>query len=142
MSPIQKMVDDGTFNPMNDEEVVKEIRLLLENLDEMPAHFRCGDFSLNLLMQVDGHLDKDKEAMINEIDRYLAMTREQKQAYSLIQRSYPGMRPLDVVEDESLMAQARESIERLEARKKDGFNKYIRRLMTHQLPQPQTECWS
>jgi hypothetical protein len=40
-------------------------------LDEMPAHFRCGDFSLNLLMQVDGCLDRDKPAMIAEIDKFL-----------------------------------------------------------------------
>ena len=141
LSPLQKMVEEGTFEPMNDEEVVREIRLLLENLDEMPSHFRCGDFSLNLLMQVDGRLDVDKKAMIDIIDRYLALTPEQKQAYSLIQRSYPGMRSLEVVEDDSVVKQLAEKIKALET-KEDGFNKQIRRLMTFQLPQPQTDAWS
>ncbi len=141
MSPLKRMVDEGVFDPLDDEEVVSEIRLLLEHLDEMPTHFRCGDFSLNLLMQVDGRLDTHKQAMIDEIDRYLAMSREQKQAYSLIQRSYPGMRDLDVVQDEALMAKLRVEIRRLEAREGDGFNRYIRSLMTQQLPQPQTDCW-
>lgn len=142
MSPLQKMAEEGTFQPMNDEEVVEEIRLLLENLEEMPSQFRCGDFSLNLLMQVDGKLESHKGAMIREIDRYLAMSRRQKQAYSLIQRSSPGMRPLDVVENESLLAKLDPEIERLEKSGQGGFDGYIRGLMTYQLPQPQTDCWA
>jgi radical SAM superfamily enzyme YgiQ (UPF0313 family) len=140
LSPLQEMVEEGSFEPMNDEEVVREIRLILEHLDEMPSHFRCGDFSLNLLMQVDGRLDVDKNAMLHEIDRYLALTHEQKQAYSLIQRSYPGMRPLDAVEDERAVKALAGKIKTLEAQE-GGFDTYIRRLMTYQLPQPQTHAW-
>lgn len=140
-SPIQKMIEEGTFQPMNDEEVVKEIRLLLVTLDKMPSHFRCGDFSLNLLMQVDGRLDTQKDAMIREIDRYLAMTEEQKKAYSLIQRTYPGVIPLDTVKDEKIMEQIRREIEILE-KEEDGFNKHLRRLMSYQLPQLQTGFWT
>lgn len=142
MSPIQRMVDEGSFVPLTDEEVVKEIRLLLENLDEIPSRFRCGDFSLNLLMQVDGYLDKDKERMIAEIDRYLGLSEEQKKAYSLIQRTYPGMRSLDVLDDENLLYQMKPEIEKMERQGPDGFNKYIRKLMTYQLPQPQTDVWT
>jgi len=140
MSPFQRMIEEGSFEPMNDEEVVTEIRLLLENLDEMPAYFKCGDFSLNLLMQVDGRLDTDKKAMIIEIDRYLAMTREEKLAYSIIQRTYPGLRDLDVVLDEGIMEGIRKEINRLE-QKSGGADNYIRMLMTYQLPQPQTDSW-
>jgi histone acetyltransferase (RNA polymerase elongator complex component) len=141
MSPLQRMVDEGIFEPLSDEEVVIEIRALLEHLDEMPTHFRCGDFSLNLLMQVDGRLDTHKQAMIDEIDRYLALSKEQKQAYSLIQRTYPGMRDVSAVHDDDLMNEARVEIRRLEKQQEDGFNKYIRSLMTRQLPQLQTDCW-
>ncbi len=140
-SPMQKMVKEGSFVPMSDEEVVKEIRLLLENLDEIPSHFRCGDFSLNLLMQVDGPLDRRKQVMIREIDKYLALSAEQKKAYSLIQRSSPGMRSLETVEDERLMKRLSEDIARLEESEEDGFNQYIRTLMSYQLPQPQTDLW-
>ena len=135
------MVDDGIFEPLNDEEVVTEIRAMLEHLDEMPSHFRCGDFSLNLLMQVDGRLDTHKQAMLEEIDKYLSMSKEQKQAFSLIQRTYPGMMDIAVVQDDALMKEARRKIRRLEEHEEDGFNKYIRSLMTRQLPQLQTDCW-
>ena len=34
-SPMKKMVDEGTFLPMTDEEIVAEIRLLISYLDEI-----------------------------------------------------------------------------------------------------------
>ena len=141
MSPLQRMIEAGTFDPMTDAEIVAEIRLLLEHLDEMPTHFRCGDFSLNLLMQVDGHLDRDKKAMMAELERFLDLDPLQQKAFSLIQRSYPGLRPLDVVNDPQVIEKARGEIDRLDALEPDGFNKAIRVLMSHQLPQPTTDCW-
>ncbi|WP_419660453.1 radical SAM domain protein [Desulfosarcina variabilis str. Montpellier] len=141
LSPMQKMIDNGTFAPMNDEEVVEEIRLLLENLDEMPTHFRCGDFSMNLLMQVDGRLDQKKAAMIEEIDRYLSLSREQKQAFSLIQRSYPRETPLDVVLNRDIVEKIRQEVQKLEDQEEGGFDRHIRTLLSYQLPQPQTDCW-
>ena len=140
LSPFQRMIDEGTFEPMSDEEVVEEILLLLENLDEMPSQFRCADFSLNLLMQVDGRLDTNKDDMIKEIHKYLSMTREQKQVYSLIRRTYPGIKQVDGVQDEKMMESLRKDIEALE-KEDGGFDNYIRMLMARQLPQPQTDCW-
>jgi hypothetical protein len=91
-------------------------------------------------MQVDGRLDSDKKSMMDEIDRYLALTKEQKLAYSLIQRSYPGMRPIDVVRDEGVMEKMRKEITRLE-KDSGSVHEHIRALMTCQLPQPQTDTW-
>ena len=108
----------------------------------MHSYFHCGDFSLNLLMQVDGYLDTDKAAMLRELDAFLALTKEQKQAYSLIQRSYPAQQPIDVVKDPKVMEQLTPEIEKLEQRGEDGFNKHIHHLMTYQLPQPQTDTWT
>lgn len=141
-SPMQKMVEEGTFVPMNDEEIVAEIKLLVENLDEMHSYFHCNDFSLNLLMQVDGYLDTNKDAMLRELDAFLSLTTEQKQAYSLIQRSYPAQQPIDVVRDPKVMEQIRPEIEKLQARGENGVNQYIQHLMTYQLPQPQTDNWA
>ena len=142
-SPMQKMVEAGTFIPMSDEEVVAEIRLLLSNLDEMHTYFRCGDFSLNLLMGVDGYLDSQKDEMLQEIDRYLSLSKRHKQAYSLIHRSgHPFQRLDDLVRDENVLDQISSKIEKMEKNEKDGFNKYIRHLMSYQLPQPQTDKWA
>ena len=140
-SPMNKMVADGTFVPMSDDEMVAEIRLLVAELDEMHSYFSCGDYSPNLLMQVDGYLDEKKAYMIEEIDKFLSLTREQRQAYSLLRRSSYMNYPIDVVMNENAMKQLRPEIEKLEKAGEDGFNKYIQHLMSYQIPQPQTDNW-
>jgi radical SAM superfamily enzyme YgiQ (UPF0313 family) len=141
-SPMRKMVKEGIFVPMTEEEIVVEIRLLVATLREMHSYFSCGDFSLNLLMQVDGYLDKKKEYMLKELDTYLSLTKEQKQAYSLLRRGSFGQYPISAVQDEGLMKKIRPEIEKLEKGEEDGFNKYIETLMSYQLPQPQTDDWN
>ncbi|MBN1254499.1 MAG: radical SAM protein [Deltaproteobacteria bacterium] len=140
-SPMRKMVEEGKFVPMSDDEIVAEIRLLVEKLDEMHSYFHCADFSLNLLMQVDGYLDTDKAAMLRELDAFLSLSKEQKQAYSLLQRSYPAQHPLNAVRDPKVMEQLLPEIEKIQKGGDDGFNTYIQHLMTYQLPQPQTDTW-
>ena len=44
LSPMQKMVREGTFVPMADDEMVGEIRLLVEDLDEMHSYFSSQRF--------------------------------------------------------------------------------------------------
>lgn len=140
-SPLNKLVQEGIFIPMSDDEMVAEIRLLVESLDEIHSYFSCGDYSPNLLMQVDGYLDEKKAYMLHEIDRFLSLTREQRQAYSLLRRTSYMNYPVDVVLNENVMRQIVPEIEKLEKREEDGFNKYIQTLMSYQLPQPQTDNW-
>jgi radical SAM superfamily enzyme len=142
-SPMQRMVEEGKFVPMADDEIVGEIRLLLAELAERHSYFSCADFSLNLLMQVDGYLDRKKEEMLKELDRFLGLETEQRQIYSLIRRGSPGVSyPLDAVNDRNLVDKVLPEIKKLESQGPDGFNRYIRMLMTYQLPQPQTEYWT
>jgi radical SAM superfamily enzyme len=142
-SPMQRMVEEGTFLPMADDEIAGEIRLLVANLSEMHSYFSCADFSLNLLMQVDGYLDEKKEAMLQELDKFLNSGKEQRQAYSLLRRSSPGVPyPLDVLEDKNLINRVLPEIKKLESNGPDGFDRYIWMLMSYQLPQPQTEYWT
>lgn len=141
-SPMQKMVGEGAFVHMTDEEIVAEIRLLIACLNEMHSYFSCADFSLNLLMHIDGYLDEKKTWMLSEIDRYLALTKTEKQIYSLLRRSNYGSFPIDVVKNEDLIRRALPEIDKLEKSGDDGFNKYIQLLMSYQLPQPQTANWT
>jgi radical SAM superfamily enzyme len=141
-SPMKKMVDTGTFVPMTDEEIVAEIRLLVSCLDEIHSYFSCGDYSPNLLMQVNGYLDEKKADMLKELDKFLSLTPEQKKAYSLIRRTSPMNYPVEIVLDEEVMKQVLPEIEKLKRGGPDGFNRYIERLMSYMIPQPQThEAW-
>jgi len=141
LSPLNKMIQDGIFEPMTDEEMVAEIRLLVTHLDETHTYFSCGDYGRNLLMQVDGYLDEKKAYMLEELDRFLSLDKEQKQAYSLLRRTSYRNYPLDVVFDEAIMKQIRPEIEKLEKSGEDGFNNYIQSLMSYQMPQPQGGEW-
>jgi len=142
MSPMQKMVKEGTFVPMTDEEIVAEIRLLVENLRQMHSYFSCGDFSLNLLMHVDGWLDEKKDYMLKELDKFLSLNKRQKQAYSLLRRSSYYHYPISVVENPDTMAKIEPEIERIEKAGDGAFDRYIWQLMSYQLPQPQTDNWN
>ncbi len=142
MSPMRRLVADGSFVAMNDAEIVGEIRTLVANLDEMHTYFSCGDFSLNLLMQVDGPLNEKKTYMLSELDRFLALTPEQQKAYALIRRSSYMHYPIEAVYDEGLMKKILPEIEKLEKDDPEGFYKYIEHLKSYQLPQPQTDDWN
>jgi radical SAM superfamily enzyme YgiQ (UPF0313 family) len=138
-SPMKKMVEEGSFVPMTDEEIVAEIRLLVSCLDEIHSYFSCGDYSPNLLMQVNGYLDEKKADMLKELDKFLSLTPEQKKAYSLIRRSNSMNYPVDIVLDERVMKQVLPEVEKLERSEPDGFNRHIDMLMSYMIPQPQTD---
>jgi radical SAM superfamily enzyme len=138
-SPMRKMVDAGTFLPMTDEEIVAEIRLLVSCLEEIHSYFSCGDYSPNLLMQVNGYLDQKKAEMLGEIDKFLSLTPQQKKVYSLIRRSNSMNYPVDIVLDEKVIKEVLPEIEKLEQGDPEGFNRYIETLMSYMIPQPQTD---
>jgi radical SAM superfamily enzyme YgiQ (UPF0313 family) len=129
-SPMQEMLENGTFVPMTDEEVIGEIRLLLENLIKMHSYFCCGDHGLNLLMHVNGYLDENKEQILKDLDDYLSLSKEQKQAYSLLKRGSYGNLPIDVVRNEDTMKQIRPELERIDKTEKGGIDGYLFRRLS------------
>ena len=138
-SPMKKMVEAGTFQPMTDEEMVEEIRLLVSCLDEIHSYFSCGDYSPNLLMDVNGYLDQEKADMLTKLDKFLALTPDQKKVYALLRRSNSINYPLEIVLDEKVMKELLPEIEKLEQGDPEGFNRYIETLMSYMIPQPQTD---
>jgi len=140
-SPMVKMVEEGVFKPMTDEEIVREIRLLVSCLEPIRSYFSCGDYGPNLVMQVNGTLDQRKEAMLAELDKFLSLTPERKKAYSYLRRSSAMNYPVEVVLDENVMKKILPEVQRLEKRGEDGFNRYISEQMACMIPQPQTDHW-
>ena len=141
-SPMQRMVREGTFIPLTDDGIVAEIHLLVDHLDSMHSYFSCNDFSLNLLMQVDGFLDDKKEDMLRELDTFLSLTKRQRQVYTLLHYSGYCRSPLSIVNDQRVLDQVVPEIEKLERDGgEEGFDEYVRMLKTYQLPQPQTDQW-
>jgi hypothetical protein len=142
LSPMAKMAEEGTFVPMNDQEIVAEIRLLVDCLEPMHSYFSSNDFSLNLLMQVDGYLDEKKDVMLRDLDDFLSLSEIQKKTYIFLQRLGYERYPVSAARDEQVLEQVIPEVEKLEKCGKDGFDKYIQMVMSYQLPQPQTENWA
>lgn len=99
-APLHQDKLKGTFVPLHDDEVVAEIRLLIENLAGIHSTL-TSDHIMNLLEEVGGKLPADKQAMLEVIDRYLALPEEEKLLFRLGRRG-GAVRSLDDLQDPSL----------------------------------------
>ena len=79
------MMKNGDFIPLRDESIVDEIRLFIEHLEGIHSHV-VSDHILNLLEEIEGSMPDDKEAMIGVIDRYYALSEEDRLIYRLGRR--------------------------------------------------------
>ena len=103
-------VANGTFGRTTDEEMMEELKLFIQNLD-CHAHF-VSDHIGNLLPEVEGKLPVDKEKMLAVIERFQALSPEERQVYRIGRRAryYNG---LDDLEDPGLHQVVERIIEQL-----------------------------
>jgi hypothetical protein len=83
--PLSLDVEAGDFVLSTEEEMVREERMLIENLEGIDSYF-ISDHILNLLEEIEGKLPGDKDRMLNVIDRYLALPFEEKMMFNLGRR--------------------------------------------------------
>lgn len=97
--PLYDKLKQGEFHLQSEEEIVREERLLIENLEGITSHL-VSDHILNLLETVEGQLPQDKERMLAVIDRYLALSDRDKLVYAFGRRAqaYRSVRDLANVE--------------------------------------------
>jgi radical SAM superfamily enzyme YgiQ (UPF0313 family) len=74
--PLYDAVQDGTFTRATDEEILEEEKRLLENLN-CPANF-VSDHITNLLGEVEGKLPRDRGKMLAVIERFQALSPEER----------------------------------------------------------------
>jgi radical SAM superfamily enzyme YgiQ (UPF0313 family) len=79
--PLYDKLVRGEFEPSSDAEVVREEKLLIENLD-VTSYF-ASDHSTNVLMDVRGQLPEDKESMLSIIEQYLGLSEEEQLNFRL-----------------------------------------------------------
>jgi hypothetical protein len=83
--PMYADVTDGTWVPTTDEEMIAELRLLIEHLD-CNSNF-VSDHIYNLLQEVEGKLPDDKEKMLSIIDRFQALPPEERANFRIGRRA-------------------------------------------------------
>ncbi len=79
------MLKTGEIELQSEEEIVKEQKLFIENLDEMDSYY-VNEHIVNLLMEVRGYLKDDKKNMLGIIDKYLAMSESDKENFAVGRR--------------------------------------------------------
>ncbi|MCX6898543.1 MAG: radical SAM protein [Verrucomicrobia bacterium] len=79
-TPLYRMMTEGKWTPLTEEEKVREIRACLERLDGITSTVQ-SDHIMNLLEDVAGRLPGDKQRMLEPIDRFLNMEPSDREAF-------------------------------------------------------------
>ena len=77
---LHRMMTEGRWAPMTEEEKVRELRTCLDRLDGVTSTVQ-SDHMMNLLEDVAGRLPGDKQRMIEPIDRFLNMNPPDREAF-------------------------------------------------------------
>lgn len=126
---LYKKLESGDFLLPSDEEIVKEIRLLVEHLDGITSSIK-SDHILNLLEEIDGKLPEDKQKILDLIDRYFALSNEQRLVYRMGRRA--GMyRSLDDLNDQVTYARLKKAIREIEEKEPGSVEKQLSLLLEH-----------
>jgi len=113
----------GEFEPVSDEEIVREIRLMVEHLEGIDSYF-VSDHILNLLEEVEGKLPEDKEKMLAVMDRFLALSFEEKCNFRLGRRA--GIyRTLADLKNPGLYQQVDKALKQIMAPDGDGLEEVV-----------------
>jgi radical SAM superfamily enzyme len=84
LTKLKKKQEAGKFTELSEEEIVKEERRLVENINCNTTI--TSDSAANLLIDVWGELPKDKNKILKIIDNYLDLDKEEKIEFSLKRR--------------------------------------------------------
>jgi hypothetical protein len=85
-TPLHRMMTEGRWMPLTEEEKVGEIRGCLERLDGITSIVQSA-YIMNLLEDVAGKLPDDKQRILEPIDRFLSMNPPDREAFIVGRRT-------------------------------------------------------
>ena len=85
-TPLMELMKKGEFSPLGDEDVLREIQELISGLEGIETTI-VSDHILNLLEEIEGSLPRDKEKMLDLLERYFSLSEEQRLVFRLGRRS-------------------------------------------------------
>ena len=125
---LEALVAQGQYEPMDDEEVVEEIRLFLEQL-ECTSHLQ-SDHTLNLLVELDGKLPEDKPRLLQIIRRFQDLSPRLRRAFIIGRRAGGYVNTVADMDNPTLRARALELYDRVQQQYGDDFQGAVRDLMS------------
>jgi len=79
------MMQSGEFEPLAEEEIVREIRIFIEHLDGIETMI-VSDHVLNLLEEIAGKLPEEKARLLAIIDRFFSLSAEERLVFRVGRR--------------------------------------------------------
>ncbi len=125
-SPLDQLAQEGAFESPDEDEMVREIRLLIENLDGISTTM-VSDHILNLLEEVEGTLPHDKEKMLHVIDRYLSLPENDRLLFQLGRRA-GALRYLADLENPLVRSRLSAAKTQLDKDSEGGFKEYLKEM--------------
>ncbi len=120
---LREKLERGEFVRATDENIVVEERLLIEKLEGISSYFK-SDHILNLLEEVEGKFPADKQKMLEVIDGYLSLPREEKLNFQVGRRA--GLyRRLNDLDNEELHRRVQEAVNCMEAEGAEGVEETL-----------------
>ncbi|MEN6321461.1 MAG: radical SAM protein [Syntrophaceae bacterium] len=121
------IMQNGNFKPLSDEDVLKEIRTMIDCFKGIETTI-VSDHILNLLEELNGTLPVDKDKLLGIIDRYFSLPYSDRLVYSIGRRI--GMfRELDELSDETMYNRVKDMIEQYGTADRDCMNKDLLKIM-------------
>ncbi|GAB6161677.1 radical SAM protein [Desulfothermus naphthae] len=122
-TPLFVKYKKGDFKKLTEDEVVKEIRLFIENLDGITSTL-TSDHIANLLEEVEGKFPEDKEKMLGVIDEYLSLPDEDRILFRLGRRG-GGLRSVKELADPYIKQRLKSAKEELESSEDKDIDELI-----------------
>jgi len=126
-APLYEMFRAGQFVPLNDVEMVKEVRLFIEHLEGITSYF-VSDHMLNLLPELEGKFPEEKARLLSLCDRFISLPESDQLDY-IIGRRAGLLETLDELARPELKARAEAVRQRLEVQTIDQAQEIISKLM-------------
>ncbi len=125
--PLYQLVAEGTFQPLTDDEMVEEIRLMIDHLEGITSTI-TSDHMMNLLEDLSGTLPQDKSRMLAGLDAYLHLPAEERLIYRFGRRG-GAYRSLRDMKDLVLKRKIEKAIEEVRTTHPGGIEPFLEELV-------------
>ena len=128
-TPLGDMVERGTFDPPDEDTMVREIRAIIANLDHVTTTV-VSDHILNLLEEVEGTLPQDRDHLLGIIDRYLNLPDDERLLFQLGRRG-GSIRRVDDLESPAVKSRLEEAKRHIDQQVPGGIEVYLKAIKKH-----------
>ena len=123
--PLHQKLTEGTFTMQTDDMLARELKLFIETLDGITSTL-TSDHIMNLLEEVSGKFPQDKEKMLQVIEKYQALSEEDRMIYRIGRRGGAYRSTDDLAHDPATYEKIKSLLEELQAKEGvTGVEKFI-----------------